>query len=127
MIINILKMKLSNKLLSILKSNTNLNDEEINNLTEREGWVIVYSLKKKKEPKIEICFTGYNPTDKEQLTNIAIEKGFHIAKSITVNLNFLCCGSNAGEVKIKKAKEQNVILLSTEEFYNLIETGELPK
>lgn len=120
-------MNLSNKLLSILKSKTDLTENEIENLTEKKGWEIVYSLKEKKEPKIEICFTGYNPTEKEQITNIAIEKGFHIAKSITVNLNFLCCGSNAGETKIKKALEQNVILLTTDEFYNLIETGEIKK
>ncbi|MCG2610778.1 BRCT domain-containing protein [Flavobacterium sp. SM15] len=119
-------MILSNKLLSILKSKTELTETEIENLTEKKGWEIVYSLKQKKEPKIEICFTGYNPSEKEQLTKIAIEKGFHIAKSITVNLNFLCCGSNAGEVKIQKAKEQNAILLSTDEFYNLVETGEVP-
>ena len=119
-------MNLSDKLLSILKSKTNLNENEINSLTEKQGWEIVYSLKQKKEPKIEICFTGYNPNEKEQLSKIAVEKGFHIAKSITVNLNFLCCGSNAGEMKILKAKEQNVILLSTYEFHNLIETGEVP-
>lgn len=118
-------MDLSKKLLSILKSKTDLTENEIESLTEKKGWEIVYSLKEKKEPKIEICFTGYNPTEKDHLTNIAIEKGFHIAKSITVNLNFLCCGSNAGEMKIKKAIEQNVILLTTDEFYNLIDTGEI--
>ena len=119
-------MNLSKKLEAILKSKTSLKPDELENLTEKQGWEIVYSLKVKKEPKIEICFTGYNPSEKEQLTNLAIEKGFHIAKSITVNLNFLCCGSNAGESKIEKANEQNVILITTEEFYNLLETGEIP-
>lgn len=120
-------MNLSNKLISILKSKTTLTENELQNLNEKQGWQIVYSLKEKKEPKIEICFTGYNPIEKEQLTSLAIEKGFHIAKSITVNLNFLCCGSNAGESKIKKANEQNVILLNTEELHNLFDTGEIPK
>ncbi len=119
-------MNLSSKLLSILKSKTNLTEKEIQNLNEKQGWQIVYSLKEKKQPKIEICFTGYNPSEKEKLANLAIEKGFHISKSITVNLNFLCCGSNAGETKIKKAIEQNVIIITTEEFYNLLETGEIP-
>lgn len=119
-------MNISNKLLSILKSKTDLSNKEIESLTEKKGWEIIYSLKVKKDPKIEICFTGYNPSEKQKLTKIAIEKGFHIAKSITVNLNFLCCGSNAGETKIKKALEQNVILISSDEFLNLIETGEIP-
>lgn len=120
-------MSLSNKLLSILKSKTELSEQELSNLTEKKGWEIVYSLKPKSEPKIEICFTGFSPSEKNNLTKIAEENNLHIAKSITVNLNFLCCGDNAGPTKIKKAEEQNVILLNVEEFYNLIETGEIPK
>lgn len=119
-------MNLSSKLLSIIKSKTDLTEIEIENLTEKKGWEIVYSLKEKKVPKVEICFTGFNPLEKEKLNKLAIEKGFHVAKSVTINLNFLCCGSNAGESKIKKALEQNVIVISVEEFYNLLETGEIP-
>ncbi|OWP85283.1 hypothetical protein BWK59_00660 [Flavobacterium davisii] len=119
-------MNLSNKLISILKSKTDLSDKELKNLTEKQGWQIVYSLKEKKDPKIEICFTGFNPNEKEILTELAKSKGFHIAKSITVNLNFLCCGSNAGESKMAKAIKQEVILLSENEFRTLIETGEIP-
>jgi len=120
-------MNLSNKLISILKSNTDLSETDLSILTEKKGWEIVYSLKKKKEPKVEICFTGFAPNEKAQLIKVAEENKFHVAKSITVNLNFLCCGSNAGEMKIKKATEQNVILLSANEFHNLIETGEIPQ
>ncbi|PXY38741.1 hypothetical protein DMB65_21240 [Flavobacterium cheongpyeongense] len=120
-------MKLSNKLLSILKSKTELSEQELNNLTEKQGWEIIYSLKPKTEPKIEICFTGFSPTEKNTLIKVAEENNFHIAKSITNNLNFLCCGENAGPAKMKKAEEQNVILLNAEEFQNLIETGEIPQ
>jgi BRCT domain type II-containing protein len=120
-------MKLSNKLVTILKSKTELSELELSNLTENQGWKIVYALKTKTEPKVEICFTGFSPTEKNTLTKIATINNFHIAKSITVNLNFLCCGENAGPSKMKKAEEQNVILLNSEEFYNLIETGEIPR
>ena len=120
-------MASSEKLLRILRSNTSLTELEIENLTERQGWDIVYSLKPKKESKIEICFTGFTPTAKNELEKIAIANNFHIAKSITVNLNFLCCGQNAGPSKMKKAEEQKVILLNVEEFYNLIETGEIQR
>ena len=120
-------MALSEKLTRILKSNTVLSELEYNNLTERQGWDIVYSLKPKAVPKIEICFTGFSPNEKSALTKIAEENNFHIAKSITVNLNFLCCGENAGPSKIKKADEQNVILLNADEFRNLIVTGEIPR
>ncbi|MBW4362835.1 BRCT domain-containing protein [Flavobacterium taihuense] len=120
-------MALSEKLIRILRSNTILSELELNDLTERQGWDIVYALKPKAEPKIEICFTGFSPTEKSVLTKLAEENNFHIAKSITVNLNFLCCGENAGPSKMKKAEEQNVISLSAEEFRNLIETGEIPQ
>ena len=120
-------MGLSNKLFSILKSKTELSEQELNKLSEKKGWEIVYSLKTKKEPKIEICFTGFSPADKNTLIKVAEENNFHIAKSITVNLNFLCYGVNAGPSKMEKAEEQNVILISAEEFYNLIETGEIPR
>ncbi|WP_159686424.1 BRCT domain-containing protein [Flavobacterium sp. 9R] len=120
-------MALSEKLTKILRSNTNLSELDLNNLTERQGWDIVYSLKPKAEPKIEICFTGFSPKDKSELTKIAEHNNFRIAKSITINLNFLCFGENAGPSKMKKAQEQNVILLNAEEFRNLIETGEIPR
>lgn len=120
-------MALSDKLIRILHSKTDLSEIELNNLTEKQGWGIVYSLKPKAEPKIEICFTGFSPTEKSNLTKIAEENNFHIAKSITVNLNFLCCGENAGPAKIKKADEQNVVLLNVEDFKNLIEIGEIPR
>ncbi|MEZ4877719.1 MAG: BRCT domain-containing protein [Flavobacterium sp.] len=120
-------MALSEKLTRILRSNTTLSELDLNNLTERQGWEIVYSLKPKAEPKIEICFTGFSPNEKSELTKFAEENNFHIAKSITVNLNFLCCGENAGPSKMKKAEEQNIILLNADEFRNLIETGEIPR
>ena len=120
-------MALSEKLTRILRSNTVLSELELNHLTERQGWDIVYELKPKIERKVEICFTGFSPTEKSLLTKFAEENNFHIAKSITVNLNFLCCGENAGPSKIKKAEEQNVILLNADEFRNLIETGEIPR
>jgi BRCT domain type II-containing protein len=120
-------MVLSEKLSRILRSNTVLSELDINNLTERQGWDIVYSLKQKTEPKTEICFTGFSPIEKGELTKLAQENNFHIAKSITVNLNFLCYGENAGPAKMKKAEEQNVIILNADEFRDLIETGEIPR
>ena len=119
-------MSLSEKLNRILLSKTDLSESELEYLSERQGWQIVYSLKPKKEPKVEICFTGFSVSEKKELTIFAEQNNFYIAKSITVNLNFLCCGKNAGPSKIKKADEQNVIILNKEEFYNLLETGEIP-
>ena len=48
-------------------------------------------------------------------------------KSVTVDLNFLCCGANAGPKKIEKAREQGVVVLSEEQFKTLLKTGEIPE
>ena len=40
-------MALSEKLTRILRSNIILSEVDLNNLTERQGWDIVYSLKPK--------------------------------------------------------------------------------
>lgn len=121
------KIKISEKLLRILRSKTQLSDLELSKLNESDGWNIVYSLSgTKKEKLIEICFTGFTPADKNELIKIAEENNFHVAQSVTTNLNFLCCGDNAGPSKMEKAKKQNVQILTKNEFVNLIETGEMP-
>ena len=60
------------------------------------------------------------------MVKIAIENKFHVAKSVTTNLDFLCCGGNAGPTKIKKAKKQNTTVISRANFEKLILTGEIP-
>ena len=112
-------MNLSDKLLRIIRSKTELTETEIENLTEQKGWDIVYSLTVKKEKLNEICFTGFSPNEKNEITQIAENNNFHIAKSVTANLTFLCCGDNAGPSKMDKAEKQGTILLNKEEFYKL--------
>ncbi len=46
---------------------------------------------------------------------------------VTVHLDFLCCGYNASAKKIEKAHQQNVLILTEDEFINLVETGEMPE
>jgi len=106
-------MNLSEKLVRILKSKTDLTEEELNKMSEREGWAIVYSLRpepSEKETKIEVCFTGFSPSDKKELIQIATDNDFHIAKSVTKGLMFLCCGDNAGPSKMDKAEKQGTKL-----------------
>lgn len=119
-------MKLSERLFKILKAKTDLTNSELENVTEREGWRIVYSMTTKKEKLIEICFTGFSASYKKALIYIAKEHNFHVAKSITVDLAFLCCGPNAGPKKMILAKKKGAQFLSKDEFIDLIETGEIP-
>ncbi|MBC7391478.1 MAG: hypothetical protein H7329_19930 [Opitutaceae bacterium] len=117
---------ISDRLYSILKSKTSLTDNEINQLTEKEGWEVIYSIPRKpRKAKIEICFTGFNPEDKTYLTNIAHNYGLHVTGSVTKGLTFLCCGDNPGNVKLKTAKEQSSFIITKQEFFDLIESGDL--
>ncbi len=76
----------------------------------------------------EICFTGFSKADKARLESDAKAAGFYTTKRhITVHLLALCCGKNAGPKKIKKAEEQGCLILDEQQFYNLIETGEIPE
>ena len=122
-------MSLSEKLTRILKSKTDFTEERLETMTERDGWAIVYSLRPestKKEKKIEICFTGFSPSDKKELVQIAEDNDIHVAKSVTKELMFLCCGENAGPSKKSKAEKQGTKLIDKEVFFSIIETGEIP-
>jgi DNA ligase (NAD+) len=120
------KSQVSEKLRRILKSKTDLNDDEIAALSDGEGWAIVYSLQKKKPPKgPEVCFTGLSASEKSRLEEVATGHGLHVATSVTKNLMLLVAGDNAGPAKIKKAQEQGVAVISKEDFLEFLETGEI--
>ncbi|WP_024911009.1 BRCT domain-containing protein [Chania multitudinisentens] len=67
-----------------------------------------------------ICFTGFDKVKKNELIDIAKLNGFIVRADITKDLNYLCCGNNAGPSKINKAKNNNSILLTCDSFYELL-------
>ncbi|EGR1046173.1 TPA: hypothetical protein NU929_002130 [Vibrio cholerae] len=75
---------------------------------------------------MDICFTGFEKDEKEQLCSLAKEHGMTIRKSVTRHLNILCFGKNAGPSKLAQANSQGVLILSKEQLENLLSTGELP-
>ncbi|MCF6257692.1 MAG: hypothetical protein L3K25_15580 [Gammaproteobacteria bacterium] len=75
----------------------------------------------------EVCFTGFKKPDKDRLIQIAESANMFIRSSVTVNLNYLCCGYNAGPKKIETSRHQGTVVLSEKQFLNLIETGEIPE
>ena len=76
---------------------------------------------------LEVCFTGFKKVDKEQLTALAESENIFVRASVTKNLDFLCCGYNAGPSKIEKSRHQGVVVLSESQFRNMLETGEIPE
>ncbi|MGP2837047.1 BRCT domain-containing protein [Serratia nevei] len=63
-----------------------------------------------------ICFTGFDKTKKNELTDIANSNGFQVRSDVTKDLRYLCCGKNAGPSKVNKAKLNGALLLSEDEF-----------
>jgi NAD-dependent DNA ligase len=72
------------------------------------------------ECKDEICFTGFNKLVKAELMLTADKHRFEVRSNVSRNLNYLCCGPNAGHVKIKKAKKIGAKLINEVEFRQMI-------
>ncbi|MGP2739014.1 hypothetical protein ACTVL4_13415 [Serratia nevei] len=75
---------------------------------------------------LEICFTGFNKDEKDELTNIAQSRNLAVRAGVTAKLSFLCCGPNAGWRKIESANAKGALILSASQFRDFIETGEIP-
>ncbi|MFI4987519.1 MAG: BRCT domain-containing protein [Alphaproteobacteria bacterium] len=117
----------SEKLTRILKKKSPFNTEQIEALTEAEGWNRVYAHASPRKNKLPmVCFTGFSQTETNALAERAINAGFGVATSVTKSLSFLCTGENAGPAKLAKALAQGVVVMDRAQFENLLETGEIP-
>ncbi len=75
----------------------------------------------------EICFTGFKKADKIKLVELAESEDMLVRGAVTTNLEFLCCGYNAGPKKIEKARHHGVIILNESQFKTMLKTGEIPE
>ena len=120
----------SEKPTMILRSISDLSLIEITEMGDAEAWKLIYSIrpakKKKKDVRLQVCFTGFGKTSRENQEELADSENMHVVKSVTKALNFLVIGSNAGPKKIELALSQNVSILTEQQFKNLVETGVLP-
>jgi NAD-dependent DNA ligase len=114
----------------ILRSKTNLSDDQIAQLSDAEGWRLIYTLKPPKsqvqKKTNQICFTGFSPSEKDRLGQLATDDGWDVVKSVTQSLAYLITGANAGPAKLKKAREQNVIIMAEDQFAKFLQDGEPP-
>ena len=118
----------SEKLKQILRAETDLSDEQIEDMSDREGWSYLYKIRPNKNRRIfkaQICFTGFSPTKRSALENSAKKSNYEIVKSVTKNLRYLCIGPNAGSSKLSKASKQNVSIITPEHFETMIKNEEV--
>ena len=115
----------SPKLIQILRSKTKLTDEQIIGLSEAEGWAEVRKVDEQRRAereankKPEICFTGFNGNEREELETAAVIKGYKVRTTVTKNLDILVLGEAPGEKKIEKAEAQGVSILQLDEYESL--------
>lgn len=83
---------------------------------------------KKPDPRFvtEILFTGFPSVQRASLEAHAAAAGLTVVKTVTKNLDYLCCGPTAGPAKLEKARDKGVWILNQPAFFSLLETGELP-
>jgi NAD-dependent DNA ligase len=118
----------SEKPTMILLSKSDLSKEEISVLSDSDAWQLIYSIRviKAKDTRLQVCFTGFSASKKQELIHLANLKNFKVVSSVTKKLVFLCGGENAGPMKIEKAEQQGVQYLNAYQFIQLVETGEIP-
>jgi len=122
------KIMASEKPTMILLSKSDMSKEKVSALSDAEAWKIIYSLRttKAKDNRLQVCFTGFGTSNKQELIELANSNNFKVVSSVTKKLDFLCGGENAGPKKIQKAESQGVQYLDGSQFIRLIETGEIP-
>lgn len=123
------KQGVDDRLRRILRSKTDLSEDEINFLSPQEGWRVVYAMQKsarKKVDAIEVCFTGFGLTEKEELKKVAETAGLKVVTSVTKSLSFLVAGAGAGPSKMAKASQQGVKVIGRDEFVMFLDDGVIP-
>ena len=115
----------SPKLIQILRSKSDLTDEQIIELSEEQGWKFVYEIEAKEKAdraanrKQTVCFTGFNKADKAALEDSATSRGLKPVGSVSKNLDYLVLGETPGESKVAKAEAAEVRILQAHEWEQL--------
>ena len=115
------------KLRRILLSKSDLTSEELDRMSDAEGWAWVYSHQtpKRQIKGPEVCFTGFGVTEREELESRATGNGLHVVTSVTKGLMLLVAGANAGPAKLDKARSGGIAVVDRAGFDHFLETGEV--
>lgn len=119
----------SDRVRRILRSKSPFSADQIDGMTDAEGWAWIYAHKPapKSTPAVpQVCFTGFLTAEKAELTRAAQAAGIRVVQSVTVGLSWLCAGSDPGPAKLAKAEERGKQVISREQFEHLLATGEVP-
>ena len=119
---------ISEKLKRILLSKSDFSDDQINQMSDAEGWAWLYEHQSPVKRKIkgpEVCFTGFGVTERQELETRASAGGLHVVTSVTKGLMLLVAGVNAGPAKLEKARAGGIAVVERAGFEHFLETGEI--
>ena len=75
----------SEKPMRILRATSQLTAAEIDAMTEAEGWQWVYSHASPRKEKLPaICFTGFSPSEKAELSQLATGAGLRVVTGVSL-------------------------------------------
>lgn len=78
-----------------------------------------------KELRPQILFTGFAKAERAAFEAQAAAAGLVVVSTVTKNLAFLACGSNAGLIKVEKARAQNVYIIASSSLSGFLSDGVL--
>ncbi len=75
----------SEKPTMILLSKSDMSKEEISSLSDAEAWRLIRSIGvvKAKDTRLQLCFTGFGTSRKQDLIDIAYFNNFKVVSSVT--------------------------------------------
>ena len=118
------------RITQILMVKCGLTAEAVAAMTDREGWAYLYkkfpAKTKRKKHSAAICFTGFSAADRAALEDEARDSHLDVVGNVIMQLRYLVTGPNAGPTKIKKATDLEVVILTVDQYRNMLTTGELP-
>lgn len=79
---------------------------------------------------LTFCFTGFSKAQKQALIDLTIQVGLRAIQDVTSKCDYLVMCENSktiGPSKLEKAESLGVKLIFENQFFHLIETGEIPQ
>lgn len=79
---------------------------------------------------LTFCFTGFSKAQKQALIDLTIQVGLRVIQDVTSKCDYLVMCENSktiGPSKRAKAESLGVKLIFENQFFHLIETGEIPQ
>ena len=121
--VNEIGEKIAESILNYFQDSTN-----ISILKKLKNAGLIFSIQEKKEPSPnslsdkKILVTGTFRSSREELKDKILHLGGTISSSISKNVDLIISGENPGPIKIEKANELGLKIISEKDFYKMIQT-----